>query len=79
MPRVLIKKYDYAVTDFCKWLKGEMRKNGIRQTDMASVLGTTQQAFSYKIRGGACNVKDMVIIFTKLQTEPEKIGELLKR
>lgn len=79
MPRVLIKKYDYAVKDFCSWLKGEMSRNGMSQENMASVLGITQQAFSYKMRCGAFKLKELMKIFSFLGTDSDKIAELLMK
>lgn len=77
MPRVRIKKYDYATKDFCCWLRGEMARNGIRQRDLATELGVTQQSFSGKIRNGTFTLKDLLVIFGQIRPEAEQLGKLL--
>lgn len=78
MPRVSIKKTDYMVKDFCKWLVGEMRSEGINQAEVAEWLGISQQAISLKIKNGNFSFKELVIVFKNLNTSPEQIGHLLK-
>lgn len=78
MPRVRIKKKEYAVSDFKKWLIGEMAMQNIRQKDMAEWLGMTQQAVSLKIQKSDFSLKELIVIFDKLQTDKEQIGNLLK-
>lgn len=78
MPRVAIKKKDYIVTDFLKWLRGEMAVRGIKQSDIAEWLGVSQQAVSIRVRRGTFSLKELLIIFENLGTSKEKIGELFK-
>lgn len=78
MPRVRIKKKDYAVTDFRKWLIGEMAVQNIRQKDLAEWLGMSQQAVSIKIQKSDFSLKELIILFDRLQTDKEQIGNLLK-
>lgn len=78
MPRVRIKKKDYAITDFRKWLIGEMAVQNIRQKDLAEWLGMSQQAVSIKIQKSDFSLKELIILFDRLQTDKEQIGNLLK-
>lgn len=78
MPRVAIKKKDYKIVDFRKWLIAELKIRKIRQDEVGEWLGVSQQAVSAKLRTGAFSLKEIIILFEKLDTEPEKIGSLLK-
>lgn len=78
MPRVRIKKKDYAINDFRKWLIGEMAVQNIRQKDLAEWLGMSQQAVSIKIQKSDFSLKELIILFDRLQTDKEQIGNLLK-
>lgn len=77
MPRIKAKKKDYKATDFCRWLKGEMAMKDIRQKTVAEWLGTTQQTVSFKIKNGCFSLKELLILFEKLETPAEQIGKLL--
>lgn len=78
MPRVSIKKKDYKVVDFRKWLIGELAEKKIKQKDLAELFRVTQPAISQKIQKCDWNVKELVILFDYLGTEETKIGSLLK-
>lgn len=78
MPRIRAKKREYAVKDFRMWLKSEMAVKEIRQNDMAKWLSLSQPTVSYKIKNSAFDLKELLIIFEKLDTPGEKIGQLLK-
>lgn len=77
MPRVKIKRHDYMVKDFSKWLIGEQKVNGYTQADLAEMLGCSQQTISRKIRTGDFNVKELIILFEKFGTRPEEVGKVL--
>ena len=78
MPRVRIKKKDYIITDFRKWLVGEMAVQGIRQKDVAEWPGVSQPAVSNKIKNGEFTLKELLTIFERFQVTEEQIGKLLK-
>lgn len=78
MPRVAIKKKDYRIIDFRKWLAGEMAVNGIKQKDIAEWFGISQPAVSQKIREGNFTLKELLIVFEQFKVPEEQIGKLLK-
>ena len=45
MPRVTIKKKEYKVSDFSKWIVGKMYEQGLTQADLAKMIGITQPSF----------------------------------
>lgn len=78
MPRVSIKKKDYKVTDFMRWLIGEMGVRGIRQKDIGEWLGISQPAVCNKMKKCEFSLKELITIFEKFGTSEEQIGKLLK-
>lgn len=78
MPRVAIKKKDYMIADFTKWVVGEMHTRGLRQEDMGQLLGISQQAFAKRVKTKRFNVGEAMVLFHEFDTPVEKIGQLLK-
>lgn len=78
MPRVRIKKNTYMVSDFGKWLKGEIRSQGLTQENLAYYIGITQAALSVKIKTGAFKLSELITIFQKLNVPENKVVELMK-
>jgi len=78
VPRVSINKKDYIVKDFRRWLIGEIKVQGYKQSEVAEWLGISQQAVSAKLKSGSFSLKELLILFEKLNTEQETIGKLLK-
>lgn len=79
MPRVAIKKNDYIIKDFRRWLIGELKVQGLRQADMAQWLGISQQAVSAKLKSGNFDMKELLIIFEKLNTDSETVRNIFRR
>ena len=78
MPRVHLKKKDYKVNDFCKWLKGKLASEGISQTELAEVINLTQPTISYKIKTGQFDLKEIITIFDFLKATDEEIIKAVK-
>lgn len=78
MPRVTLKRKDYKVSDFTKWLKAKMRYEGITQIQLADKLNITQPALSQKMVSGAFTLKDLITIFEVTRAEENEIARLLK-
>lgn len=79
MPRVAIKKNDYIIKDFRRWLIGELKIQGLRQSDMAQWFGISQQAVSVKLKSGNFDMKELLIIFEKLNTDSETVRNIFRR
>lgn len=78
MPRVTIKKKEYKVSDFSKWLVGKMYERDLSQTDLANLIGFTQQAFSYRLKKGLFNYSEMLVLLEKLEATDFEILNLMK-
>lgn len=77
MPRVSIKAEEYAMTDFRRWLVGELKIQGITQNDIAGWIGVEQSAVSRKIKNCTFKLDELMKIFKHLNTSEEQIGKLL--
>lgn len=78
MPRVALKKSEYMLADFSKWLKGEMWARNISQEEMGNILGISQQAFSNRLMNKKFDIREIMLIFHEFDTPSEKIVQLLK-
>lgn len=78
MPRVLAKKKDYIIQDLSDYIRCEMKRKGISQEAIAHELKIEQPSFSYLLRTGRFSVQQIVVVFSVLGTDEEKIGRLLK-
>lgn len=58
-------------------IQGAMKRQNIRQAQMAAELGVTQQALSHKLRTHTLTGKDLIIIFDFLNINGEEAGNLL--
>lgn len=56
---------------------GTMRRQNIKQSQVAAELGVTQQALSHKLRTHTLTGKDLIIIFDFLNINGEEAGSLL--
>ena len=52
MPRVILKRQEYKVSDFSEWLVGKMYTKELTQADMGKLLGITQPAFQNRLKKG---------------------------
>lgn len=78
MPRVYIKRREYKVTDFSRWIAGKMLELKLNQTDMGQLIGISQSAFSNRLEKGLFSYEDMLILFEKLKATDEEILRLMK-
>ena len=54
-----------------------MRRNHIKKTEIADLLGVTPQAVSYQFRNNQISMEVFMCVVTLTNAEPEKIKELL--
>ena len=71
MPRVTIKKKEYKVSDFSKWIVGKMYEKELTQADLAKMIGITQSAFSNRLKKSLFSYSDMLILFKELEVSDE--------
>ena len=53
-------------------------KGNISQSELATLLGITQQGVSYKEQNCTFTTEELILIFSELDTSATMIGELLK-
>ena len=78
MPRVTLKKKEYKVSDFSKWIIGKMYERGLTQANMACLIGITQQAFGRRLKLGMFSYYEMLVLLEKLDATDEEILRLMK-
>ena len=75
--RIEALKTEYQLSDLSLYILGSMKSQKINQSDMAAVLDMTQSNFSKKLKNCTLTARDLMIIFKKLGTPTQKVGELL--
>lgn len=78
MPRIAIKRKEYKVSDFSKWLVSKMYETNMRQVDMAKLIGISQPAFSERLKKGLFSYADMLTLFESLKATDGEILTLMK-
>lgn len=51
MPRVTLDKPTIQYQRFCDWVKGELRRQGKEQADLAAYLNVSTPCISYRLNG----------------------------
>lgn len=78
MPRVSIKRNEYAKKDFTAFLVGWMSVNEITRTDLAEALGISRSSLTYKIKNAAFTFEDLYKAFTYMDVPDTEIARLMK-
>ena len=78
MPRVNLYKKKYLQSDLSEWIIGRMSSLGLKQEDMGTLLGITQQGFGYRGRKGLFDNTQLYIIFKELKATDEEILRFMK-
>lgn len=78
MPRIRQLNKKYRLNDLEDYIRGEMKRKGIKQSDMADKLNMSQQTFSFHLKNMDFKTGDLMDIFQSLDTEENKIGRMLK-
>ena len=75
--RIKALRNEYVLADLSSYILGAMRTKKINQSEMAEALNMTQGNLSQKLKKNTLTARDLVIIFDKLGTPAEKVGEIL--
>lgn len=78
MPRVAIKKKEYKVSDFSKWIVAKMYENQLNQDDLAKLIGISQPAFSNRLKKGMFDYSEMLTLLKELNATDNEILRLMK-
>ena len=79
MPRVVTKKYEYAVNDLYAYLIGQMKVRGVTQEALGEELGVTQQVISSKLRKRQLSTKELIEVLDILEVEGRMVAQLMGR
>lgn len=77
MPRVSLKKYEYKMNDFSKWVRVQMLIHNKKQEDMANLLGISRSGFTYKINHNAFTLEDVMKMNAVFKPKGEELEKLL--
>ena len=84
MPRVAIKKKEYMIKDFTGWVIQKMKMNGLRQQDIADILGIAQGSFSTRVKKciktgqNIFSFEEAIVLLKELEATDEEILRLMK-
>lgn len=73
MPKVFITQEQRQLEHIYNYIKAQCHINKISQAHIASELGITQQAYSYKLKTKSLTLKDFVVILNILGKNIEAI------
>ena len=71
MPKVFITQEQRQLEHIYNYIKAQCHIKKISQAHMASELGITQQAYSYKLRSKTLSLEDFVVIMNILGKDVE--------
>ena len=84
MPRVTIKKKEYMIKDFTGWVLQKARMNGLKQKDVADMLGIAQSSFSTRVKKciktgqNIFSYEEAIILLKAFEATDEEILRLMK-
>ena len=73
MPRSIVNKKQYRVSDIGHWVVKWLKQAGKREQDLADELLISQPALSYKIKHNSFSYADMLTVFDFLNVVDEEI------
>lgn len=78
MPRVYLTKQDKLNNKLTALIYGTMKVKHITQTQMAEVLGISQQAFGKKLKKAQFTFSELFMVFEKLELQDEEILSVMR-
>lgn len=81
MPRVNELKHKYKVKELSELIESYRTKRGLKQDELAEMVGMSQQNYSRKIKANSYKAEDLILIFDALNMPEEAIleGMMLRR
>ena len=81
MPRINELKHKYKVEKLSSLIESYREKRGLKQEELAEMVGMTQQCYSRKKNANAFKAEDLILIFDALNMPEEAIleGMMLRR
>lgn len=78
MPKVYLKRKEYKVSEFTKWVYGSMKLANENQTDIGILLGITQQGLSYKLKHGTFTLYETITLLAHFNATDKEIIHIMK-
>ena len=70
-------KNESSITNLCDFLKGEIKRSDMNQTEVAESIGLTQSGLSKKLSKGTLTVKELKGLALVLNIKKEEIAKRL--
>ena len=70
-------KSEYSTDMLCDFLRGELKRQKITQTEAAAFIGISQGMFSRKLKNGDISVRELKSLMRLIGTENEQIVRYL--
>lgn len=77
MPRVKMKRLDYMMDDYIKWIKVQMVVHDMKYQDMGDLLGISAPGFCYKMKNKTFSLEDILKINSVFKPKGEELEKLL--
>lgn len=84
MPRVANKKKEYMIKDFTGWVLKEARMRGLKQKDVAKMLGIAPSSFSTRVtkcieKGkNIFSFEEAIVLLKEFEATNDEILRLMK-
>lgn len=68
---------EYSVDSLCDFIRGEMKRQKVRQSEAADFIGITQGRMAQKLNDGAFTVKELKALRILLNIGAEELSRFL--
>lgn len=79
MPKIFLSETDKLNNRLTSWIYGEMKNQGMSQSELAKEMGISQQLLSYRLKHKLISFEDFVTIVKTFQPEDDDLLRLLGR
>jgi transcriptional regulator with XRE-family HTH domain len=79
MPKVYLSEQDKLNNRLTSWIYGEMKNQGMSQTELAKERGISQQLLSYRLKNKLISFEDLIFFIKTFQPEDDDLLRLLGR
>lgn len=78
MARIKQYKQKYLLEDLTKYIKYQMKANGMNETELASKCGYSQQNINKKFKTNNFSARELIIFFNLFDTPADELAKLFK-
>ena len=79
MPKIYLSEQDKLNNRLTSWIYGEMKNQGMSQTELAKERGISQQLLSYRLKNKLISFEDLIFFIKTFQPEDADLLHLLGR